>query len=124
MTVLRQEGKQNTAPPGFNFPQHYTSQWDYQAYDGDNRLSENPRASFHPVTAWLMSEYYNEPVYVVAHSIGNTSLATRSIPSSGQATRTSFGWYDPRQMLSWSEGSTPSMWSRLETVLDAAVIAL
>ena len=125
MTVLKQEGKSNTAPPGFNYPHHYTmGMWDYQAYDGDNRLSENPRAAFHPVTAWLMSEHYSEPVYVVAHSVGNTSLATRTIPNASQANKTAFGWFDPSQMLSWSESATPSMWSRLETVLDAAVIAL
>jgi hypothetical protein len=120
--LLRQEGKINPFPPGFNYPNHLVPVGDYQPFDGPSLIAA-PKQTFVAGLAVSLAEYYGETIYVVQLAVGGTNLGHTDVPP------TTFGFgtntYDPKKQLSWSPTGDPNnIFQRLLDVLDATVLAL
>ena len=120
--LLRQDGKSNPFPPGFNYPNHLTNLGDYQPFDGPSIITA-PKQTFTAGLAVALAEFYGEPIYVVQLAVGGTNLGHTDVPPAtfGLGVNTS----DPKRQLSWAPtGDTNNIFQRLTDVLDAAVLAL
>ncbi len=119
--LLRQEGKSNPYPPGFNYPNHFTNLGDYQPFDGPGIIPA-PKSTFISGLAVELADYYGETMYVVQLAVGGTNLGHTDVPpvAFGLGVNT----FDPKRQLSWAPtGDVNNIFARLEEVLDAAVLA-
>ncbi len=108
-TLLRQEGKTNPFPPGFNYPNHYDAVGSYQPFRGPG-VMPGPRQTFATGLAISLAEYYGEAIYVVHVAFGGTNIGHTDTPNG---------------LGSWSATGDPNnIFSRFLEELDSAVLAL
>lgn len=119
--LLRQEGKLNPYPPGFNYPNHYGVVGVYQPFDGPTELSA-PKSAFSVGLAVALAEYYGEPMYVVPLAVTASSIAHAEYSVTAQ-TAAATNWFDAKQMLSWAPTETTNIFARFLDVLDATKLA-
>lgn len=119
--VLRQEGKANPYPPGFNYPNHYSLSSGFQPFDGPSLLSA-PRITFSVGLAVALAEYYGEPIHVVQLAVGGTNIGQTDVMPVAYNTAGS-NWFDVKQFLSWAPSDTNGIFKRFEDTLDAAKLA-
>lgn len=107
--LLRQEGKTNPFPPGFNYPNHYEGVGSYQPFFGP-ALMPAARQTFATGLAVSLAEFYGETIYVIHVAYGGTNIGHTDTPNG---------------LGSWSATGDPNnIFQRYLDELDSAVLAL
>jgi hypothetical protein len=119
--LLRQEGKTNPYPPGFNYPNHNIVVSGYQPFDGPG-LMNAPRMGFAAGLAVSLAEYYGEPINVVQLAVGGTNIGHTDVMPAAYNLSAS-NWFDVKQLLSWAPTDLNSIFARFLDTLDAAKLA-
>lgn len=114
--------KKNPYPPGFNYPQHYsTPAFFYQPFDGQSWLyAAAPLASPAIGLAARIAQWLGEDAYCLPLAIGGTGLA---ISENDNANQYGNGWLDPSVQNNWAPAQYGSLFERLMDTLDAAKFA-
>lgn len=119
--LLRQEGKTNPYPPGFNYPNHNIVVSGYQPFDGPG-LMNAPRMGFAAGLAVALAEYYGEPMHVVQLAVGGTNIGHTDVMPAAY-NQSASNWFDVKQLLSWAPTDVNSIFARFLDTLDAAKLA-
>ena len=120
--IIEQEGRTNPFPPGFNYANHIEIPYLYQPFDGGS-LAPRAKIAAHTIVGLNLHEQLGETIYIASMAIGSTSIGYRAASASPTGGSQAFGWWDDKQLLSWSPGEPNGCYARTLDVLDTAKAA-
>ena len=121
-SIFQPAPKKNPYPPGFNYPQHYsTPGFFYQPFDGQSWLyATQPYASTSIGFTARIAQWLGEDAYCVQLAQGGAGLAVTELDA---ANHYGNAWHDPSIQNNWAPAQSGSLYERLLDTLDAAKTA-
>lgn len=111
----------NPFPPGFNYPNHWSTPQSYRWDAGVGQGLMLDRVAYHSTLAVHLQQMLGEEILVLGLGIGGASLARNEFPA---AVSSDFGWFDAAQMSCFAPGEVNSCFQRVCDIIDASVAAL